>query len=506
MTANQPSVGVDLSTLMADTALRMHAVVLDPAHPVRVNYVAVSELADPTPFLEGGELLLLSGVSLPEDLDEYVERVQRAGVAVIGLGLGPVHSTVPVALSDVCARRGLPLVSLDAGVPFTRVSRALEKEQASRQDRQARKLGYIARQLTREALRPGAARGLVTELARLTGRTVLLRRGLQVEVGGRLPAGTTAQELVDSIAAASPNLDPGLPERHVLVGRRACVVRSVQPHFARSPRTALIAMIGDPDLTSSDWEAFALVADLLQLVLGQSEPATIALDQLILSTLLDGPPAEAARKDRLVRLALGGVARGLRVVIAVPAHGVAAEDDLSWWREIMRTPLVDHRGATLRAVIPTAPTEATLADLEERGWLIAVSSPHQLSDLRRARNEAELLVPYLRETGRHQVRGDELIHLGAIIPGSIAEHFAAEVLHDLEQIEDAEEIIATLEVWLTELGGWEATARRRGLHRNTVHRQVRRAAEVLGRDLDDAHVRADVLFALVRRHGEPGRS
>ncbi len=67
--------------------LRHVAGPLDPDRQVR--WVAVSELRDPTPYLEGGELLLTTGLELPAD-DEavagYVGRIHRRGVVALGLG------------------------------------------------------------------------------------------------------------------------------------------------------------------------------------------------------------------------------------------------------------------------------------------------------------------------------------------------------------------------------------------------------------------------------------
>src|SRR3954454_22493634 len=55
-----------------------------------ISWVHVSELADPAPFLEGGELLLTTGLALrPEQsIEAYVQRLAEAGVVGLGLGTG----------------------------------------------------------------------------------------------------------------------------------------------------------------------------------------------------------------------------------------------------------------------------------------------------------------------------------------------------------------------------------------------------------------------------------
>src|SRR5688500_12230179 len=73
-----------------------------------VDWVHGTELADPAPFLEGGELLLTTGFN---DLGEaYVERLVRAGVVGLGFGTGLSHDVVPPALVRAAERAGLGLV------------------------------------------------------------------------------------------------------------------------------------------------------------------------------------------------------------------------------------------------------------------------------------------------------------------------------------------------------------------------------------------------------------
>ncbi|MBX6383552.1 MAG: PucR family transcriptional regulator ligand-binding domain-containing protein, partial [Microbispora sp.] len=57
-----------------------------------VRWVAVSELEDPTPFLEGGELVLTTGMRLSDgDAVPYVSRLVGRGVTGLGFGVGLCH-------------------------------------------------------------------------------------------------------------------------------------------------------------------------------------------------------------------------------------------------------------------------------------------------------------------------------------------------------------------------------------------------------------------------------
>ena len=58
----------------------------------QVRWVHTSELDDPTPFLEGGELLLTTGIKLGRttaQLQAYVHRLADAGVVVEDTPQGP---------------------------------------------------------------------------------------------------------------------------------------------------------------------------------------------------------------------------------------------------------------------------------------------------------------------------------------------------------------------------------------------------------------------------------
>ena len=63
-----------------------------------VRWVAVSEHLDPTPWLEGGDLLLTTGMAItddPEQTADYVDRLLAADVAGLGFGVGLTHTAIP---------------------------------------------------------------------------------------------------------------------------------------------------------------------------------------------------------------------------------------------------------------------------------------------------------------------------------------------------------------------------------------------------------------------------
>ncbi|MFD0479490.1 PucR family transcriptional regulator ligand-binding domain-containing protein [Nonomuraea thailandensis] len=139
--------------------------VLDAA----VRWVAVSELADPTPYLEGGELLLTTGMRMEGDLTGYVARLVRRGVAGLGFGVGVSHEEVPSALVEAAESAGLPLLEVPRETPFIAVGKAVSELLAAEQYEEISRAFAAQGRLTRAALRPEGMHAVIDRLAREVG-------------------------------------------------------------------------------------------------------------------------------------------------------------------------------------------------------------------------------------------------------------------------------------------------------------------------------------------------
>ncbi|MDR1798684.1 MAG: PucR family transcriptional regulator ligand-binding domain-containing protein, partial [Bifidobacteriaceae bacterium] len=91
-----------------------------------IRWAHVSELKDPTPWLEGGELLLTTGLGLNLDDDgweQYCRRLVHLPVAALGMstGQGMPHHAIPAGLISVAEALGLPLLDVPADTPLQSV-------------------------------------------------------------------------------------------------------------------------------------------------------------------------------------------------------------------------------------------------------------------------------------------------------------------------------------------------------------------------------------------------
>src|SRR6478672_11093612 len=98
-----------------------------------IHWVAVTEQEDPQRFLNGGELVLTTGMRLRSAPEQrrFVRQVQRAGAVGIGFGVGLTHEVVPPALVAEANRWGLPVVEVPYETPFTAIGKLVADAQSA---------------------------------------------------------------------------------------------------------------------------------------------------------------------------------------------------------------------------------------------------------------------------------------------------------------------------------------------------------------------------------------
>ena len=92
-----------------------------------VSWLHVSELADPTQFLEGGEFLLTTGLGVGELAStqrDYVRRLAEHGLAGLGFGVGFGFAEVPAPMVEEADRLSFPVLTVPYDVPFVAITKA----------------------------------------------------------------------------------------------------------------------------------------------------------------------------------------------------------------------------------------------------------------------------------------------------------------------------------------------------------------------------------------------
>ena len=93
-----------------------------------ITWAHAIELADPSPWLSGGELVMTTGLHFP-DTDagqhEYVQRIVDSGSAALAFDTGVRFQKVPPAVCAAGDEFGIPVLAVAATTPFIAISRAV---------------------------------------------------------------------------------------------------------------------------------------------------------------------------------------------------------------------------------------------------------------------------------------------------------------------------------------------------------------------------------------------
>jgi purine catabolism regulator len=165
----------------------------------RVRWVHVAEVADIAHLLHGGELVLTTGIALPDDpvaLTRYVDEL--AGVGAAGLVIELVRrwsDELPAALRGAADRRSLPLVTLSRETRFVAVTEAVIALIRDAQLAELRAAEQVHETFTALTVSGAEPAEVLREVARVARLPVVLET-LSHDVLGYDAAGTDPSELL----------------------------------------------------------------------------------------------------------------------------------------------------------------------------------------------------------------------------------------------------------------------------------------------------------------------
>ncbi|MFF7174401.1 PucR family transcriptional regulator [Streptomyces pseudovenezuelae] len=542
-----------LASLVHHSALKLTVRAGEDRLDVPVRWAHVSELADPVPYMEGGELLLITALKLdaedPEAMRRYVKRLAGAGVVGLGFAVGVNYDEIPGALVEAARDEGLPLLEVPRRTPFLAISKAVSAAIAADQYRSVT-AGFAAqRELTRQALTDGPE-GLLAALAsQVDGWAALYDASGAVvaaapEWAGRRAARITAdvERLRERPAPASsvvggagpPDNDDRVELHSLGTGRRPRAALAVgtaaalgtAERYAVHSAIALLTLTTERSRSLQAAEQRIGTAVLRMLLAGEPEHArTVAGD--LYGALLDAP-------FRLV-VAETVVVSSVRIVPDTPARvpsaaalAAAADamgDPLGALTEIVESAaarsgesvlvvpegerlvvLASDGGAAATAcgeyavALEAGRTSEQAVAGDEGELVVGVSAPAGPIAAAAAYKQAEQALSVARRRGRVYVEHEQLAS-GSVLPllaDEAVRAFADGLLRPLHE-HDATgrgDLVASLRAWLSRHGQWDAAAADLGVHRHTLRYRMRRVEEILGRSLDDPDVRMELWLAL----------
>ncbi|MDT9593219.1 PucR family transcriptional regulator [Nocardioides zeae] len=473
-----------------------------------VRWVHSSEVYEMGALLEGGEVLLTTGLGLhgrtDAQLGRYVDELADAGCVALGLELGRSFLSVPDALVDRAARRGLVLMTFDAVVPFERHVEDFHELVVRRRGEDgaadAVPLRFLDLVLDGAGLRP-----LLDEVARAAGCRADL-----VDLDDRLVESSrirTVAEPTERTRARVGGRD-GARGALVLHGAEGPLTRRVADQAAVA---VALELARHPDVGRHSSAEQAAVTDLHAGVLLAAGDVAARLahaglapgaDELVTTALDAGPrvaPADllAALRDQLGPGRSGDGPAGAAGIAAVA--GIVGTHVVT----VGRTPASWDAGSVRRHLGVVADQLAQRLPAAP-GVLLAVTPPDadltRLSDrLREARDLAALARRYGRVHGVVLPRdvGVQRLLTATVDPAALAV-FVAEQLGPLvdEDRAHGSALLRTLDAYFSAGLGKAATAHALGIRRQSLYGRLRRVERLLGVDLDDPEHRAGLTVAL----------
>ncbi len=163
--------------LIEDLGVRLRTGESNLDMPVR--WVHMSEWADPTPWLSGGEVLLTTGMQLtePEEQRAFIRRLAEHQLAGLGFGIGLAHEAVPPALLEVAEELEFPVFEVPYEVPFIAITEAAFTQLVNEQYAVLRRALAAQERLERIVLSQRGLEALAGALATLVGAAVLVFDG-----------------------------------------------------------------------------------------------------------------------------------------------------------------------------------------------------------------------------------------------------------------------------------------------------------------------------------------
>jgi purine catabolism regulator len=468
--ASLPGLGLELSAGAegADTEIR---------------WVHVSELQDPTPWLEGGELLITTGLglgSVPRAQREYVRRLAEHGLAGLAFGVGFGWPAPPKALADEADRLGFPVLTVPYEVPFIALTKAISAQLANEQLARLERALEVHERLAQAVLEQrGAAAllgilgdhaGCALSLVDESGRVVGERNGSRLDACEHvleLPVVADAERL--TLRAGKPGDELSEYDRLVLHHGQSALAFELSRRHAVS--AAELRLAGDllEDLEHDRLDEREVARRIA--AFGLDPQARYAALLAVSGSQGPGAQGEDVRAAAAAVLDDHGVrylsaSRRDRAAFLVAAEGEA--DALALAHELVAAAPETRVGVGR----PTSGSALGRSLLEARAALDAVAGPvASYQDL----GSLELLLS---------------------LPGAALEAFVARVLGPAS---DNAWLLESLGALLDSGCRWSDAADRLGVHRHTLRYRMEQLRKQTGRHPDDPAERMELWLAVKAR-------
>jgi purine catabolism regulator len=492
-----------------------------------IRWAHVSELEDPTRFLRGGEVLLTTGFAMRGDAASqaaYVEQLDKAGLAALGVGVGFAFEATPPAVLAAADEAGFPVFEVPFEVPFIAITEALFSRLVSEQYVLLQRAGTVQQTLSRLLVEGAGLDALLEAYARMTGTRALL-----LDIRGEVMAearGAAAVLPPKAVWAEIQALRPEGNEFSLSLSDEGGS-RSLLPVLVGGGPAGFLVLHRGGRPEPFHQVVVHHLATAVGLELAKAQAVARTERRLVgdfLDALLEGELSASEIRRRLRFLGLGA-SPAIAVLVARRSDGDRSEPAVEALRllvqdRLSRRPapyLCSSQDAAVVALFEAPdPAEARAAAESVAEAAKARSVPGQFGlgmpeadprGLRRAYQEARFALEAAGPAGDGRPAGPQVATVGdlgshrlllARQDDAALEAISRGLLGPLTDYDRRQhgELVASLRAFLEHNGNWEAAARALAVHRHTLRYRIRRVADLTGRDLDRAGDRVEFWLAL----------
>jgi purine catabolism regulator len=479
-----------------------------------VRWVHVSEIPDPTPWLQGGEFLITTGLHLTDEavMADYVRKLSAVGVAGIGFGTGLTHAQVPAAVCEAAEVCGIPVVEVPLTTPYVAISETVSRRLAAEEYETIQRAFEVQRRLTTAALEHEGTPGVLALLAKtVQGWCVVTNVAGRALAAHPVEAGRRVGEFAADLERIRAQ---GLNASVSVVQDSGCVL--IQPLGVRGRIRRLLLVGKTGPFTPFDRMVVSGAVTLLSLEAEQEATVTESqrlLREQLVSRVLHDDATTRERTDGLTRLGLSTQLRVARVHLPAPGTPLGPlVEEYFHPHDLACVTVVAAEGPALTATAVvedagpvTVERFRALAEGElRRGIRVGLGRPVTADRLPLGHRQAQLALEAARRYEPGITVFDELpLHelvLG-LAPLPALRTITDTLVGPLEGLDETGrgQLVHTLTVFLEAHGRWEQAAARLGVHRHTLHNRISRIERELSVNLESMDVRAGLWFALAAR-------
>lgn len=493
MVATRPNdtatVGPTVGELVATPTLGMTLVAGASGTGRRVSWAHVSELSDPTPWLQGAELLMTIGLAVPKRPAEqraYVRLLDESGVAALAISDELFAPAISKVMRDEANALGFPIATVSLQVPFIAIAQEVAAHtQVAAQARLATLLRLF-----------GTLRGVAAEQL---GNPELFHR-LEELSGYELAVCSRAgRPLLEGVPAPSAEIIERLPATDEAPPRIADgyavtlpVAGQVQGYLVATPHAGA-AQMGLAAVQHIATIAALQIATRLRDYESRRREGAETLAELLGGTL---DLSSAAN-----RLELAGFVPGTDLQLVAVGADPGPLDDTAVARalyELGESHLILSLGELYVLVPQGSPALAAMGSID--GVRLGVSRAFAATaGFATARREARWALFRAADMGETLIRFDDDRDTGWLPPGVAAQREAVErILGPAIEYDrtHSTELVRSVEIWLAQDRSTSRAARALHVHPNTLAYRLRRFAELTVLDLAQMTDLVDVWLAL----------